>query len=427
MEITRERRAGPKRIGELLVGANVIKPEVLGEALQIAKKTQTPLGRVLMSIGELTERDLQTAIEVQSLLREGVVSAEFGIRALNVAVRSCIPLEEAFKRLGWKAPERESMPGSELGELLMEAGVVDRRILEEGLIQSQENNLPLGRCLVLARALPASLLASALTAQVLLRDGKISRDQAIIGLKAASKKHQSIETSLEEVGAYRPSQSNIRVGDLLTSAGIVTEGDKISAIEVGLVEHKPVGQVLVQSGTITHSQLQESLRLQEMVAAGNLTGLQAADILRMANSRGVPIDVVLGERNQREDDVVRANAALDLIQIAGILSKEEMFKAENTARQMKVTLGEALLAANVLDKKTLQAATQGQELVKEGILKIDQVSAVLHYAHKTGVDFSDALKEVAWAPAEAVEPNDARSQQSGSWLGKLWSKVKKPE
>src|ERR1700733_14185429 len=125
MEITRERRAGPKRIGELLVGANVIKPEVLGEALQIAKKTQTPLGRVLMSIGELTERDLQTAIEVQSLLREGVVSAEFGIRALNVAVRSCISLEEAFKRLGWKAPERESMPGSELGELLMEAGVVD--------------------------------------------------------------------------------------------------------------------------------------------------------------------------------------------------------------------------------------------------------------------------------------------------------------
>ena len=427
MEITRERRAGPKRIGELLVGANVIKPEVLVEALQIAKKTSTPLGRVLMSIGELTERDLQTAIEVQSLLREGVVSAEFGIRALNVAVRSCISLEEAFKRLGWKPPELESIPGSELGDLLLEANVVDRRILEEGLVQSQENNLPLGRCLVLARALPASLLASALTAQVLLRDGKITRDQAIIGLKAAAKKHQSIEASLEEVGAYRPSQSNIRVGDLLTSAGIVTEGDKISAIEVGLVEHKPVGQVLVQSGTITNSQLQESLRLQEMVAAGNMTGLQAAEILRMANSRNVPIDVVLSERNQMEDDVARANAALHLIQTAGILTREELFKAENTARQMKVTLGEALLTTKVLDKKTLQAATQGQELVKDGILKIDQVSAVLHYAHKTGVDFSDALKEVAWTPPTTGAPDDGKTQPSGSWLGKLWSKVKKPE
>src|ERR1700722_14571124 len=101
MEIVKERRAGPKRIGELLVAANVIKPEILLEALQVAKKSNTQLGRVLMSIGELTERDVQTAIEVQSLLREGVISAEFGIRALNVAIKGCVPLEEAFKRQGW--------------------------------------------------------------------------------------------------------------------------------------------------------------------------------------------------------------------------------------------------------------------------------------------------------------------------------------
>src|SRR5580700_6000765 len=113
MEIVKDRRAGPKRIGELLVAANVIKPEVLLEALQIAKKSGTPLGRVLMSIGELTERDLQTAIEIQSLLREGVISAEFGIRALNVAIKGCLPIEEAFNRLGWKAPQRESMPSGE--------------------------------------------------------------------------------------------------------------------------------------------------------------------------------------------------------------------------------------------------------------------------------------------------------------------------
>ncbi len=66
MEIgVKERRGGPKRIGELLVAANVIKPEVLLEALQVAKKSATPLGRVLMSIGELTERDVETAIEIQ--------------------------------------------------------------------------------------------------------------------------------------------------------------------------------------------------------------------------------------------------------------------------------------------------------------------------------------------------------------------------
>ncbi|MFN8552140.1 MAG: hypothetical protein U0103_11670 [Candidatus Obscuribacterales bacterium] len=73
MEIAGTTEAGPKRIGELLVAANVIKPEVLLEALQVAKKSATPLGRVLMGIGEVDRtRFTNPAIEIQSLLREGV-------------------------------------------------------------------------------------------------------------------------------------------------------------------------------------------------------------------------------------------------------------------------------------------------------------------------------------------------------------------
>ncbi len=425
MDITGgQRRTGPKRIGELLVAANVIKPEVLGEALQISKMSSTPLGRVLMSIGELTERDLQTAIEVQSLLRDGTISTEFGIKALHVAVRGRLSVEEAFARLGWKAPELETMPGSELGELLSEAGIVDPAILNQSVQQSKENNLPLGRCLVLGRVIPASLLTSALTAQVLLRDGKITREQAIIALKAAARKHQTIEASLEEVGAYRPSQSNIRVGDLLASAGLVSESDKISAIERGLVENRPFGQVLVQAGTINNAQLQDSLRLQEMVLAGNLTGEQAAEILRTANARRVPIEIVLGEYNQKEKEVVETNALLALLQDAGILTKEKMFGAENAARQMKVTVGEALLATNLIDKLTLSAAREAQEVLKNGMMQPEQVRAVLRYAHKNGLNFTDAARaDLGAVPEESV----GKKPQSDGWLGKLWSKVKKPE
>lgn len=424
MEIARERRAGPKRIGELLVAANVIKPEVLLEALQVAKKSATPLGRVLMGIGELTERDLQTAIEIQSLLREGVISAEFGIRALNVAIKGCIPLEEAFTRLGWKAPQRESMPGSELGELLLEAGAVTRENLEEAMTQSQENNLPLGRCLVLARALPSTLLASALTAQVLLRDGKITKEQAVSGMRAAARKHQTIEVSLQEVGAYKPSQANIRVGDLLMSAGLVTEGDKISAIEMGLVQQQPVGQILVQNGMISETMLNESLKLQDMVAKGNLTGVQAADILRAANARNCPIETILSERSSKEDEIARANSVIEILQQAGCLTPQEMAKAEGVSRQLNVSLGEVMLSTGVIDKKLLQAAVQAQGFVDDDILTNSHAVAVLHYCQKTGVDFPSALKEVAYTPpADTVDPV---LQQNSGWLGKLWSKVKKP-
>ena len=168
-----------------------------------------------MSIGELTERDVETAIEIQSLIRAGVISTEFGIRALNVAVKACVSLADAFTRLGWTPPEREIVPGTELGELLQEAGAVDRRALDEAMRQSHENNLPLGRCLVLSRAVPSNILSSALTAQVLLRDGKITRPQAINGLRAASRKQQTLETSLQESG---PTTRLNRLSGLATSS-----------------------------------------------------------------------------------------------------------------------------------------------------------------------------------------------------------------
>lgn len=426
MDLVKDRRAGPKRIGELLVAANVIKPEVLLEALQVAKKSSTPLGRVLMSIGELTERDVQTAIEVQSLLREGVISGEFGIRALNVAIKGCMSLEDAFNRLGWKAPQRESMPGSELGELLLEAGVVDHKSLDDAMRQSHENNLPLGRCLVLARVIASPLLTSALTAQVLLRDGKITREQAITGLRAASRKHQSIEASLQEVGAYKPNQQSIRVGDLLTSAGIVTEGDKVSAIEMGLVNEVPIGQVLVQTGVISAQMLDESLKLQEMVAAGQLSGVQAADILRTAHQRGSSIESIISERSTKEDEIARANEVIELLQKAGIVTDEDMNKANTLCAQLNISVGEVFLTTGMVDKRILQAASQGKNLIEDGILQPEQVCACLHYCNKTGVDFSEALREVSWAPPP-TETADPKS--SGTWklLGGLFARQKKTD
>ncbi|MFN8552139.1 MAG: hypothetical protein U0103_11665 [Candidatus Obscuribacterales bacterium] len=125
------------------------------------------------------------------------------------------------------------------------------------------------------------------------------KEQAISGMRAAARKHQTMKVSLQEVGAYKPSQAIIRVGDLLMSAGLVTEGDKISAIEMGLVQQQPVGQILVQNGMISETMLNESLKPPGYGRQGNLTGVQAADILRALPTRNCPIETILSERNAR--------------------------------------------------------------------------------------------------------------------------------
>lgn len=433
MEISGRLGSGQKRIGELLVAANVIRQEVLMEALKVAKNSQTPVGRVLMTIGELSERDVESAIYVQSLIRNGSISEDFGIKAINVSVKGKLPLEEAFRRLGWSDPsleEQEKHSSGEIGELLLQAGLVTREVLEQAHYQSQENNLPLGRCLVLSRALSPALLQSVLTAQVLIRDGKITIDQAIVGLKKSSLKTQSLEQSLSDTGAYKLAEMrNIKFGDLLTQAGIVTEGDKISAMEVGLAENKKMGEVLVQNGMIAPTVVDESLKLQELVSSGEISGIQAADILRQSHARRVSIDVIMGERVGRQQEVERVNGVFELLVGSGALSGDNFNKAQNLARQASVSIAEIIVAKDMIDKRIINAACQGQKLMQEGLLKQPQCVSALKLVISTGKEFHEVLKEVHSTESSADASRSAKNTATVSggddgkksgWLGKLF-------
>jgi hypothetical protein len=433
LEIT-GRRSSPKRIGELLVAANIIRQEVLLEALKVSKTSQTPLGRVLMSIGELSEYDVEVALYVQSLIRQNTISAEFGVKAINVCIKGRIPLDDAFKRLGWTPPEttdEQKASAGELGELLVQSGLLDRSMLEQAQWQGQENNLPLGRCLVLNRMITSVLLQSALTAQVLIRDGKITEEQAIAGLKKAVAKHQSLEQSLVDTGAFRTSaKDSIKLGDLVTQAGLVTEGDKISAIEIGLSEHQRIGEVFVQTGMISSEVVDDSLRLQEMVTSGALSGLQAADILRQSSARQVSIDTIIEERASRQDDIARVNTVMEILLQSGALSGDNFNRAQSLARQLNVSMAEIIVTKEMIDKRLINAALQAQSLVTEGILKPVQCAAAVKMCQQTGLELHEVLKDLPPdAPTTAATPSPSAKDESEKkgWIGNIWNKVTKKD
>jgi len=430
LEIT-GRRSAPKRIGELLVAANIIRQEVLLEALKVSKNSSTPLGRVLMSIGELSEYDVEVALYVQSLIRENTISAEFGVKAINVCIKGRIPLDDAFKRLGWTPPEttdEQKASAGELGELLVQAGLLDRSMLEQAQWQGQENNLPLGRCLVLNRMITSVLLQSALTAQVLIRDGKITNDQAIAGLKKAASKHQTLEQSLVDTGAFRSSEKDtIKLGDLVTQAGLVTEGDKISAIEIGLAEHQKIGEVFVQTGMITAEVVDESLRLQEMVTKGTLSGLQAADILRQSHARHVSIDVIIEERSTRQEEIARVTTVLEILLQSGALSGDNFNRAQSLARQLNVSMAEIIVTKAMIDKRIINAALQAQSLVSEGMLKPAECAIAVKMCQQSGRELHEVLKDLPSEVAAAPTPPPKDEGEKKGWIGNIWNKVTKKD
>jgi hypothetical protein len=437
MEIANERRTGPKRIGELLVSANIVRPEALLHALKESKASSRPIGRVLMTMGVLKERDLEAALELQSMLREGLVSNQFGIRALNLAIRTDISLTDSFLKLGWQPPERAAATTNELAQMFLDAQIVPRKQMEEALARSTTAKIPLGRCLVLSRAISTSLLSSALTAQVMLRDGKITREQAIAGLKAAFRKQQPIEQSLTESGAWEGNSQALRIGDLLTSAGLVTEGDKMSAIEQGLQSQQPIGQVLLRQGLLSQALLNDTLKVQQLVNSGQITPQQGTDLLRDSHARGIAVETIMAEWQTKEREVERAFKGIALLEKAGILSEAEVGRMQAKTVHHKTVVLELLRKSGRLSQQLLDAAMQADGLVEDQIIGVDQAIAVLMHCQKFGIEFHSALQNAPWedrppppaqgaGPESEPQPSQAAEEEQ-SWLNNLWSKVKRKE
>ena len=92
------------RIGELLIAAKIIKPDVLNESLQIARTSKTLIGRTLVRLGQLYEHKLQSALEIQTLIRKRILGSQLGIKALTIACSRNISVDEALDNLDGPYP-----------------------------------------------------------------------------------------------------------------------------------------------------------------------------------------------------------------------------------------------------------------------------------------------------------------------------------
>ncbi len=391
-----QKRLAPKKIGELLVAANIIKADLLAEALEISKSSGTPIGRVLLSLGQLDENTVDIALQVQGMIKAKVISAEFGIRVINVAIKGNMPLASAFAKLGWRAPKIENSNISEFDDLIILSGILTKAVLDEAKITSQKNKLPIGRVLVMNRTLTPSLLTSVLTAQVLIRDGKITKQEAIDALKLSFSKQQVIEACLTSSSEVIKYTQKLRLGDLLSHAGIISETDKISAVEIGLVQKKPIGQILIECNLITNELLSDCLKLQKYVNDGKFSDSTAISILKESHTKGQPVNDLILKRLEFQKDIELANSLKDIMSKSGIISVmlENKLKSGNT--DPSVSFGEILLSAGVISKPMLIALAQAKRLMVENILTGEEIYPILSKCHISGANFFKELENVSF-------------------------------
>lgn len=312
------------RVGELLVDAQIISSSEMTEAIQVSKRLGVPIGRVLMMSGSVRQDELAGSLQVQPLIREGQIPYDAAISALRRVHQLRVSIADAFAQEDLR-PDIEDNP-EYLGELLLDSNLVAPEDMERAIQTSMSSGIPLGSALVLQGILSPALFPSLQRIQKQLIEGVLTREEGIkevqdtfvLWLKAEESKekvpapllgkdtiaaedsyviekgepirsngsqtsthghHAEANTKTVETKLTTPKTSetvsDVRLVDLLKSAGVFSQADVQRNYEAMLKDPIRSGRFYVELGLIDEEDMKRALRSHALMTRGNLTKEEA--------------------------------------------------------------------------------------------------------------------------------------------------------
>lgn len=392
-------------IGDLLVRSELISRHDLTNALTIARQMSLPIGHILSVNGFVSEEELSAALRVQALIRDKLLPEQQGIDALTSVRQKKVPLERALDEENWRSEYYEFT--NNLGKLLIDANAVTKEKLQTGLAACHSSGLPLARVLVLQGAISEFVAYAALTAQMLLRDKKIARDQAVGSLRLTSLHGDTIEDYLEFGGLRKIRPDHVlRLGEMFVLSGLVSELDLLSAVETGLMEAQPIGHVLVQHNLITESAIEAALKLQDLIREQKIDPLKAVDVLREFAGKQGSFDEIVTRIAKRKvkpptSGMEKSDAKLlETVHGLGFVSETELAKICQEVNAGDISVIEYLTNKTRVDDEKIKTAIRCRELVDAGTLTLEQAIFSVHIWLWSGGDFDQVLINVGWLPGQ---------------------------
>lgn len=289
------------KIGELLVTVGVVTSGDLQEAIQIAKRMTLPIGRVIVMSGVVTEVNLQFALEAQSLVRDGFIDLDTACLALKNAYNKGMTLQEALADLRWHP--KKDVVSNKLGEILIDSNLITQAQLDSALKSSFETGMPLGGTLVRQGVLNAQLLPAVLSAQEQIRDGKLTRADAVENLKAAllfwakADDSETGETGSTAAPAPKPAVLSSAIGlvDMMKMAGYCNDQEIQAAIDQALSNSNIASKLFMATGLLSKTSFDNFVRCRALIVRGALRPEQAIYALSACRIRTVALDEVFNE------------------------------------------------------------------------------------------------------------------------------------
>jgi hypothetical protein len=396
------------KVGDLLVESGLLTRDELQEGMDLSASLGLPIGKTMVMLGVLGEKTIRAAVLLQSMLKDGLLQHDLAVTALVKSNQEGLPIEDCLIELGWR-PLSE-LGNNKVGELLIDAGVLTKGDLRDVLEQVNASGFPLSRILVLTGKVTRPVVWCALNTQVLLRDNKITREQAIKAVRSTLERKVIPRADLEEL---MPSH-RIKLGELLVLSGLVGEEEIVGAVEESVMKEMPLGQVLVQQGLIASERLADALKVQEMSDNKALTPLQAVDVLRTVQTLNHPLQRAIAELGLMKPERSESIRLGDLLKAGGFINDDEIDEAMTLAAKNSNLLGKMLVAFGFIDDAMLVNTLQCQFLVREGVINREQAITVLHLSQRTRCTIDDALVELGFTGKGSGQAEAGKSEADKS-------------
>lgn len=408
------------RLGDLLVQAGILTPNQLQEAVKNSRSKKLQIGQVLVMSGFMTPKDLQIVLEAQSMVRDKTIDVNLAIQCIKVARKIGATFSDVLEDYDAAAAQRART--GKLGELLTEAGLVNPDELSATMERSINTGMPLGRMLVLNKVMSSELLQKALDIQVRLRDEIISREEAIAQLRGAA--GLDGEAQADAPAAPEKKKPIVRLGELLVMSGILTEADVMDALEWGLANQQPIGNVLVNQEMISKELLDAALFIQDAVREGKVNELQACECLSEVFSQGISpeeaLEEVIPKLAKAEPETIPITYQ-DLITLSRVVSEEDIEAAFDVQTQTAALIGKVLVLAGYMNVPTLQATLRCYQMIAKGYLSPEDAVATLDYCLHQNPDaplsFEQALRDLKWNPDSGLQLRTERKPDKPTTSG----------
>ncbi len=168
--------------------------------------------------------------------------------------------------------------------LVVECGLITRKQFVRAGRLSSATGLPLGRALVIQKAILESRLATILDVCQRVSENTLEREEALESLNFVF--HHFLSTNNSDDGYQLPRRNGKNLEELLVKSRLLLMTDLLTAIEIGLVRQERLEDTLVALGYVIEPAIRIATNLQEKMHKNEITFDQAVRCLSQIDWQG---------------------------------------------------------------------------------------------------------------------------------------------